>query len=81
MLVGPNEILSRYKANAQELNYTMYGYGDGDHLYSIDTMMGVNDEVSDVNDNFYCTKRTFTNNKTDGPRTRVKVIPPNVLIP
>lgn len=67
--------LAKSKANAQALRYTVEHHGQGDNLYAIDRIAYVDDEIADVEGEFFMVTRTFKKSRDEGTTTDVELVP------
>lgn len=62
-------------ANVDTLDYELPDHGLGRYLYAIDTIASVDDEPTGASGAWYVTRRTFSRSRTEGTRTRVRLVP------
>ncbi len=67
--------LNQQNAEAFVLEYEVHGHGQGDLIYTIDTVADVIDEPIGVEGLFYITRRTLSGDGKDGTRARLRLIP------
>lgn len=76
--------LSRHKASALTLSYTLEGHGiwigDQRYLYATDTMVDVLDEVAGIEGRYYVTKRTFVCDRQGATSTQLQLVPPGSIV-
>jgi len=65
----------------QTYEYTVFGHGQGEKLWTIDTTVEVFDELAEIDQILYVAGRRFTKSKNEGTQTVLTLIPKGALLP
>jgi prophage tail gpP-like protein len=61
------------------LEYEVRDHGNDGYVYAVDSIFDVQDEAIGVAGSYYCTSRTFTKSRTEGTKTRLRLVPKGAL--
>jgi len=73
-------LANQARARSRKLEYTVMGHSQKGLNFEVNTMVALNDEVHGVSGNYLIYGRTFTNDKSVGPRTVLRLGKPGVVI-
>lgn len=67
-------------SNSFVLEYEMNDHGQGGVVFAVDTTARVIDEPLGIDGIFYVTRRTFSKSRSDGTRTRLRLVPRGSIV-
>lgn len=72
--------LATQNTEAFSLEYEVYGHGQGERLYAIDTVADVVDEEIGVEGLYYIASRAFRGDRETGKTTRLRLLPVGAMV-